>query len=139
MVGGAYSGKRSIVRQRFSTVTLHSAYDQAIFTNWKYKIKPNSVLVFDGWEKWIKEKLATSANLDEVRLFFIDQIDQICQTEQVDGTTIILIMLEMGRGIVPLDEIDRNVRDIAGWLLQYATKKAETVDYCWHGLSKTIK
>jgi adenosylcobinamide kinase/adenosylcobinamide-phosphate guanylyltransferase len=139
VVGGAYSGKRNVVREQYNELTWHSAYDKKQILNWKSTLHTSSVIVLEGWEEWIKNELLTYSTLDEVKAYFIEIIDQCCELEKKHKKTVIFIMLEMGRGIVPLHEEDRNLRDISGWVLQHATKKADTVRYCWHGLCKTIK
>lgn len=139
VVGGSYSGKRKLVREQNDEITWHSAYDEDQLTNWKVKFTSSSILVLEGWEKWIQHELSSNSTLDEVRVSFYRLIDEICGLEKMHGKRVIFIILEMGRGIVPMDEEDRNLRDVSGWILQYATNKADTVQYCWHGLSKTIK
>jgi adenosylcobinamide kinase / adenosylcobinamide-phosphate guanylyltransferase len=139
VVGGAYSGKRKLVREQYDEITWHSAYDEDQLTNWKVKFTSSSMLVLEGWEKWIQHELSSNSTLDEVRVSFYGLIDEICELEKMHGKRVIFIILEMGRGIVPMNEEDRNLRDVSGWILQYATNKADTVQYCWHGLSKTIK
>lgn len=138
VVGGSYSGKRKLVREKYDTLTWHSAYTQSKIEDGEKAIKTNSVVVFEGWEEWIKAELLHSS-LDDVKTLFIKRIDEICEVEKSYHKTAILIMLEMGRGIVPLHREDRDLRDIAGWLLQYATNKADTVHYCWHGLVQQLK
>jgi adenosylcobinamide kinase/adenosylcobinamide-phosphate guanylyltransferase len=139
VVGGAYSGKRNIIRKQYDDLTWHSAYDKRPIMNWKSSFHSSSAIVLEGWEEWIKHELETYADLEKVKTIFFNIIDEFSELEKKYDKKIILIMLEMGRGIVPLNEEDRNLRDISGWILQYATKKAETVQYCWHGLYKTIK
>jgi adenosylcobinamide kinase/adenosylcobinamide-phosphate guanylyltransferase len=139
VVGGAYSGKRNVVREQFDAITWHSAYDKELIKNWRGPFKSSPILVLEGWEEWIRNELLSPSTLDDVKAYFFEIIDEICESEKRFGKTIIFIMLEMGRGIVPLNEEERNLRDVSGWVLQYSTKKAETVKYCWHGLVKTIK
>jgi adenosylcobinamide kinase / adenosylcobinamide-phosphate guanylyltransferase len=139
VVGGAYSGKRKLIREQYQEITWHSAYDNHLLRNWRNPYHSSTIFVLEGWEIWIKEELSSQPSLDEVRDYFFKLIDEICECEKLNGKPIIFIMLEMGRGIVPITAEERNIRDVAGWVLQYAASKAITVQYCWHGLVKTIK
>ncbi|WP_231597611.1 bifunctional adenosylcobinamide kinase/adenosylcobinamide-phosphate guanylyltransferase [Bacillus sp. SA1-12] len=139
MVGGAYSGKRKIIRDQCGEISWHSAYHNDLLPDWKIKFSSSSMLVLEGWEDWIKKDLYLYSTIDEVKEHFYQQIDEICELEKMHEKPVIFIMLEMGRGIVPLKEEERSIRDISGWVLQYAAKKAESVQYCWHGLVRTIK
>ncbi len=139
MVGGAYSGKRNIVKQSCDKLVWHSAYNGDDFVAYKKSLQPNSTIILEGWEKWVEEQLTNGKTIDEVRSYFIEEIDQLCEIENTSPFHFYFIMLEMGRGIVPMLEKNRNIRDVCGWLLQYASSKAEEVYYCWHGLAKRIK
>lgn len=139
VVGGAYSGKRKLVRDQHDAIIWHSAYNDDQLTNWKVKYTGSAMIVLEGWEEWIKTELSTYSTIDEVKRNFYLLIDEICELEKMYGKPVIFIMLEMGRGIVPLKEEERILRDVAGWVLQYAANKADTVQYCWHGLVKKIK
>jgi adenosylcobinamide kinase/adenosylcobinamide-phosphate guanylyltransferase len=139
VVGGAYSGKRKLIREQYQEITWHSAYDDHMLRNWRNLYHSSAILVLEGWEIWIKEALSSQLTLDEARNYFFELIDEICECEKLNGKPIIFIMLEMGRGIVPMTAEERNIRDVAGWVLQHAASKAKTVQYCWHGLVKTIK
>ncbi|WP_299088567.1 bifunctional adenosylcobinamide kinase/adenosylcobinamide-phosphate guanylyltransferase [uncultured Metabacillus sp.] len=139
MVGGAYSGKRKLIRDHYDEITWHSAYQYDLLLDWKIKFRSSSMLVLEGWEVWIKNELKLYSTLDDAKDHFYELIDEICELEKRYEKSVIFIILEMGRGIVPLNEEDRNIRDIAGWVLQYAASKADSVQYCWHGLVKTIK
>jgi adenosylcobinamide kinase/adenosylcobinamide-phosphate guanylyltransferase len=139
VVGGAYSGKRNVVRDQYDEITLYSAYNEELLTNWRAAYHSSTILVLEGWEEWIKSELCQDKPLEDVRTFFFERIDEICEVENSYDKPVILIMLEMGRGIVPLKEEERTLRDIAGWVLQYAANKADSVQYCWHGLVKPIK
>lgn len=60
--------------------------------------------------------------------------------EMLDGEAsrnkqVILIMLEMGKGIVPKEAEDCQLRDLAGWIQQDAVSLSKEVHYVWHGVS----
>lgn len=139
VVGGAYSGKRKIVKQSCENIILHSAYNGDEFSKWQTSLKQNSTFIMEGWENWVEEQLISGKSIDEVKSFFIEEIDKLCEVEKSLQFPFYFIMLEMGRGIVPMLEKNRNIRDVCGWILQYAANKAEEVYYCWHGLARKIK
>ncbi|MBM7602990.1 adenosylcobinamide kinase/adenosylcobinamide-phosphate guanylyltransferase [Metabacillus crassostreae] len=139
VVGGAYSGKRKTVKNSGENLIWHSAYNEDPFDTWQKSCQTSSIVVMEGWEKWVEEQLILGKTIDEVRSFFIDEIEKLCEAEKSSQFSFYFIMLEMGRGIVPMLEKNRNIRDVCGWILQYAANKAEEVYYCWHGLSQKIK
>lgn len=139
MVGGAYSGKRKFIRERYENLIWHSAYRQDQLVHWQQNSNEQSILVFEGWEQWIQQMWLKKGNIDEVKGYFEAEICKICEIERQTDIQVIFIMLEMGRGIVPMNKDDRAWRDLSGWILQYAAHYAEKVDFCWHGLAKSIK
>ncbi|MGQ7247748.1 bifunctional adenosylcobinamide kinase/adenosylcobinamide-phosphate guanylyltransferase [Halomonas sp. V046] len=52
---------------------------------------------------------------------------------------IVLIIPEVGRGIVPMDARERQLRDLAGWLAQDASAACTAVWYVRHGLVMALK
>lgn len=139
VVGGAYSGKRKIVKQRCENIIWHSSYNGDEISTWQFSLKQNSAFVIEGWEKWVEEQLTNGTSIEEVKSYFIEEIDKLAEAEHTFQIPFYFIMLEMGRGIVPMLEKNRNIRDVCGWILQYAANKAEEVYYCWHGLAQKIK
>jgi adenosylcobinamide kinase/adenosylcobinamide-phosphate guanylyltransferase len=57
--------------------------------------------------------------------------------EKLDGK--ILIGNEIGCGIVPIDEFEREWRDETGWIYQFLTSRANRVDRVWAGIGQTLK
>lgn len=138
-IGGAFSGKRKIVRAfhpgELSWVTSYYNHD---FTDWKSYWEKDTPIVLEGWEKWITEALSEQ-NDDFIRQFFYSFLLELKEEEQKRSKEIILIMLEMGRGIVPVNKQERRLRDLAGWISQDAVKLADEVYYVWHGLNEQLK
>lgn len=133
MVGGAYAGKRKIVRQRYGAVNWLSAYEGDDIVGWN--TAPKGMLVLEGWEVWIKQELQTGKNMEKVKHTLFSLVNQMATSKR----EFICIILETGRGIVPMEKVDRDLRDLLGWLLQKMAAEADEVIYCWHGLAKTIK
>lgn len=51
----------------------------------------------------------------------------------------VLILQEMGQGLVPMEAEDRRVRDENGRIAQKAVQKASKAEYVWHGLIECWK
>jgi adenosylcobinamide kinase/adenosylcobinamide-phosphate guanylyltransferase len=139
VVGGAYAGKRSIVRQRVDSYSWLSAYTGDTWEDWNMKWSNNTTLVMEGWEKWIEVALKQDLAMDVIRDRFGMFLRTLAIEEKERKDEVVLIMLEIGKGIVPVHAEDRMLRDVAGWFLQDAARKAEEVTYVWHGLQQKIK
>ena len=98
-----------------------------------------SFLVFEGFEKSIEKEMASGKSMEETAELFRVFIRTLARYEKESDSTVVLVMLEMGRGIVPLEKKDRELRDAAGWILQEAAMNADEVLYVWHGLARRIK
>lgn len=139
VVGGTYAGKRSVVNKLVQQSTWISSYAGDTWQDWQNKWIHKTDLILEGWENWILSLLQKGLTIEEVRTNFQHLIQQIEIEESHREEKVILIMLEMGRGIVPLSVEDRYVRDCMGWILQDAAEMADQVIYVWHGLSKPLK
>lgn len=138
-IGGAYAGKRAEVRHRFDNLVWHSAYDEMALEDWRASMLPGATLVVEGWECWLAAALAESDDDDLIRRHFAEALGSLARAERDHGLQVVLIMLEMGRGIVPLDARERRLRDLAGWLAQDAASIVERVWYVWNGLARRLR
>ncbi|WP_409290023.1 bifunctional adenosylcobinamide kinase/adenosylcobinamide-phosphate guanylyltransferase [Peribacillus sp. SCS-37] len=137
VIGGAYSGKRKFLRSTGLEFNLVSAYmGQSMEDALNYPGSQGSLAV-EGFEVWIKKQLLS--NERNIRQEFIQYYQSLIKLERERGITVFLLMIEMGRGIVPVDSMDRKWRDYAGWVQQDAAKVSEAVYYVWHGLPQRIK
>ncbi|MFC4736089.1 bifunctional adenosylcobinamide kinase/adenosylcobinamide-phosphate guanylyltransferase [Bacillus daqingensis] len=118
IIGGAYAGKREHADR---------SYPEAEWINAGGKRPPKAdVTIVTGCSAWLRSG-HTSADV-------IDWLETLS-----DQTCVVVIIEEMGNGIVPADAGDRRLRDENGRLAQKLVKAAETVDYVWHGLVKRKK
>ncbi|MFA9558469.1 bifunctional adenosylcobinamide kinase/adenosylcobinamide-phosphate guanylyltransferase [Evansella sp. AB-rgal1] len=138
IVGGAFAGKRKVVRSTHKKCSWVSSYNGDSLDGWKTRWDSNTTLVLEGWENWIGEELQNELDDLIIRDRFLDVLRKL-KEEEKRNETIVLIMLELGRGIVPMDQNDRRLRDLAGWLVQDAAKISTDVHYVWHGLSRKMK
>ncbi len=153
IAGGAYAGKRRYLRSRESHVHWHSAYDGKQWsdwqTAWEQAIATSSILVLEGLELWIAEALKQGHSADAVRkeyravLHELKQLEDVRREEANDSAShdhhVAILMLEMGRGIVPMQANERALRDTAGWLQQDAASLSSEAVYIWHGLPRVMK
>lgn len=138
-IGGAFSGKRKIVKEKIVENCWLSSYQGDLLEAWKVKWKKNSTLVLEGWEKWLSSRIKLEESDERIRNEFQSILQLLKEEELKRADEIVLIMLEVGRGIVPISKDERRLRDLAGWILQDATELADEVNYVWHGLSKRLK
>lgn len=154
-IGGAFAGKRAAVRARFDAIAWHSAYRGAALAEWPVRQAAGTTLVLEGWEVWLATALREASDLSEVhgseargpdigsddrlRQAFVAELEALKTAEREHDMQIVLVMLEMGRGIVPLAAHDRRLRDLAGWLTQDAAARSEQVWYVWNGLVECLK
>ena len=68
----------------------------------------------------------------------VRELDALRAWEAEQGGQAVLILLEMGRGIVPLGLENRRLRDLNGWLAQDTAARCERVWYVWNGLVKEL-
>ncbi len=104
VVGGAYSGKRKVVKERLNHCTWISAYDNQTWQTWSEKQGKGINLIFEGWEKWIEKEMDSGKKMEEAVGLFQALIRTLARDEQELDSTFVLVMLEMGRGIVPLEK-----------------------------------
>ena len=139
VIGGAFSGKRKIVKERNRTCSWVSAYEGDMVEDWETKWLEGTTLVIEGWEQWIASRLKKSEINDDIRKEFKALFQTLIEEEKKRNNRIVLIMLDIGKGIVPIEKDDRRLRDIAGWIAQDAAHLSDQVDYVWNGLSRRLK
>lgn len=130
VIGGAYSGKRQFVRENWESIQLISAYEKK---HWDESVT-EAVVAYEGFEVWVGQLLDNGKSNDEIINWFKQWLNELANQDNV-----ILIMLEIGKGIVPMEEKNRRLRDIVGWIQQEAVRQADKVTSIWHGLAKTMK
>ena len=139
VIGGAFSGKRKLVKENNRPYSWISAYEGDRIGDWETKWLADTTLVMEGWEKWITSALNASECNDEIRHGFKTLLQGLLEEEKKRNHKLVLVMLEVGKGIVPLHKEDRRLRDLAGWIAQDAAKLSDEVHVVWNGLSKRLK
>ncbi|WP_221564981.1 bifunctional adenosylcobinamide kinase/adenosylcobinamide-phosphate guanylyltransferase [Alkalihalobacillus sp. TS-13] len=143
VTGGAYNGKRTWVKNRY-TLSKHShfhwisAYDGKKLLENPLQIN-SQLLILEGIELWIKN-LILDTDIDETRSRWTEKLTELQKWEyETSKNKVILIGTDISKGIVPLDIKDRTWRDVTGWCYQDTTKKADRVDLIWYGTHQRIK
>ncbi|TYR80881.1 hypothetical protein FZC66_11045 [Priestia megaterium] len=135
--GGAFNGKRKWVKKHYENQIdqWHSAYDHPIsFTS----ITPfKKCTVIEGIELYVKELLSRGMTVSDVCNTFETTLNQWKDANGLDN--MILIGTEIGKGIVPMGEEDRNWRDACGYVYQMLVQEARIVDYIWYGIVNRLK
>lgn len=120
-IGGAYNGKTDYVRRWIGDKAACFCTMDTTAT-----AKPSESLVISGLHEWLMHTDKTEA---EAR----DAVQQIISPDTV------FILTDMGRGIVPLDAKQRDLRDRCGRLYQHLFAEATSVTRIWYGIPHTIK
>ncbi|WP_318616967.1 bifunctional adenosylcobinamide kinase/adenosylcobinamide-phosphate guanylyltransferase [Sporosarcina sp. YIM B06819] len=121
IIGGAYNGKRDYVR------TMLAGREAEWFEGVLPKHSDTcQVMVVAGIEKW----------LAETKLSEVEAIDQVLAA--IDGRDVIVVLTDIGRGIVPINAQQRQLRDTCGRLYQQLMAEADEVTRIWYGLAQTL-
>lgn len=132
IIGGAFSGKRAFVKSKWDDVLWISAYEGHQILQWKEDNSSKAPLVLEGFEQWIMEDNNDAFKLRENWRIYLKELAEL-------EREVIMIMLETGKGIVPISEKERRTRDLLGWIQQDAAALCKDVYHVWHGLAKKIK
>ncbi|UYG08741.1 bifunctional adenosylcobinamide kinase/adenosylcobinamide-phosphate guanylyltransferase [Halomonas sp. M4R1S46] len=137
-IGGACAGKRDTVAARFPAAVWLRAGEGGALSGWRDRLASGRALVITGWGDWLVGALSGEPDDDRLRGWLVDELAAMGEAERQTGGEVVLILPEMGRGIVPLAPEDRRLRDLAGWLAQDAAARAEAVWYVRHGLVRRL-
>ncbi|MFY0758631.1 bifunctional adenosylcobinamide kinase/adenosylcobinamide-phosphate guanylyltransferase [Metabacillus dongyingensis] len=132
IIGGAFSGKRAFVKRKWQDASWISAYEGQHLLQWKEENASKAPLVFEGFEQWIMEDNRDASKLREDYRLYLKAVLELKKE-------VILIMLETGKGIVPISEEERRMRDLLGWIQQDAAALCNDVYHVWHGMARKIK
>ncbi|RNF40048.1 bifunctional adenosylcobinamide kinase/adenosylcobinamide-phosphate guanylyltransferase [Planococcus salinus] len=124
--GGAFNGKRQYVKEMLSS-------KETVWCEGKLPDAADQSVVIAGLEQWVKMQL--ERQMDE------ETIQQLVKktVQSKKGQQQIWILTDMNRGIVPVDAIERKLRDVIGRIYQDLFKEAELVTRIWYGIPQLIK
>ncbi|WP_458525051.1 bifunctional adenosylcobinamide kinase/adenosylcobinamide-phosphate guanylyltransferase [Onishia taeanensis] len=138
-IGGACAGKGDIVTARFPGAVWWKVGEEGALSGWRHRLASGQCLVITAWADWLARALVDEPDDDRLRARWADELAAMGEAERHRGGDIVLILPDMGRGIVPLAVEDRRLRDLAGWLSQDAASVAEAVWYVRHGLARRLR
>jgi len=141
VIGGAYNGKRQWVRAELEK---HAGEDRAILEiNTlipEKELSPYKAVIWSDIEHWIEANWYNGMEEEQLLKRWRNAIDELIQWEEKDEAhQVVIIGTDQSKGIVPLDQTKRAVRDLAGWCHQYTAKKAERVTRVWYGIAEKLK
>lgn len=123
IIGGAHNGKRAYVK----TLLEEQGKDNVQWFDGELPSPGSEKVVLAGIEKWLEQ-----CGLGEE-----EAISRVIQS--VENRDAILILTDIGRGIVPISAGQRELRDVCGRLYQRLLAEADEVTRIWYGIAKTIK
>ncbi|MEH7382842.1 bifunctional adenosylcobinamide kinase/adenosylcobinamide-phosphate guanylyltransferase [Bacillus sp. JJ1533] len=138
VTGGAFNGKRAWVKQNYLEAKWISSYEgEPLMEN--LGDLQSSVVVLEGIEMWVKE-ISSKMTINQAREYLRGVLDGWLEWENMDSNRkIIVIGIDITKGIVPIEKENRNWRDLTGWVYQDLSFRCERVDVIWYGLNHTIK
>ena len=127
IIGGAHNGKRDYVSTML--VGREVEWRDVAVGGASHSHSSNTIqtIVVTGIEKW----------LAETALSEVEAIDFVMDIVVSPNT--IVILTDIGRGIVPIDAQQRQLRDTCGRLYQRLIVEADEVTRIWYGLAQTLK
>lgn len=126
-IGGAYNGKTDYVMRVLN--------GQDIFIADGFlpeKAPPCEALVIKNIDKWL-----ITQNLETDEIIVAEMLTRIRALEE--NCALYIIVTDMGRGVVPMDQQARLLRDTCGRLYQALFAEAKRVVRIWYGIGEQIK
>nr|WP_285228742.1 bifunctional adenosylcobinamide kinase/adenosylcobinamide-phosphate guanylyltransferase [Planococcus sp. ISL-109] len=87
--------------------------------------------IIAGVEQWIRKQLEERQSEQAILAAVQQLVDSPGER--------IWILTDISRGIVPLDPLERQWRDVTGRTYQYLFKQARHITRIWYGIPQTIK
>lgn len=141
ITGGAYNGKAKWVKEYYQIDDRDSSewfnfYENAVMPK---SLNDAEIVVFEGVEQmilaWLKE-----GQSKEIRGNGRELIDSWLVWEQGKAERqLVIIGVDMTKGIVPMDAVERQWRDMTGWFYQDLVERADRVEQIWYGINKRLK
>jgi adenosylcobinamide kinase / adenosylcobinamide-phosphate guanylyltransferase len=141
VTGGSFNGKSRWVKIHFNLKETDTTWIP-LFNGERIHLEEinfsNSVIVIEGLEYGIRSTILK--NDSEIRKSFAILIQSLKQWEDEDpDRRVIWIGSEIGKGIVPMDKLSREWRDMTGWVYQDLAVISQEVWLVWYGLATSLK
>lgn len=127
VIGGAANGKRKFVREMMTAEAKWFGDEEPLDLTQLSELSAEQPAVVCSVEQWM------AAHLDDEE----HAINQFVNA--LIGKNVILIITDIGRGIVPMDSEERALRDACGRLNQQVMKVAKEVTRVWYGIPQKLK
>ncbi|MDE4085710.1 bifunctional adenosylcobinamide kinase/adenosylcobinamide-phosphate guanylyltransferase [Planococcus maritimus] len=121
--GGAFNGKRKYVKEQLK-------HESSLWVESELPGMGESAVIA-GLEQWIRKQLEQQRSEQDI-------LALIRELAESSGERI-WILTDISRGIVPVDPLEREWRDVTGRSYQYLFGKAQHITRIWYGIPQTIK
>lgn len=142
--GGAYNGKANWVKEYYQLNRMAineyewiSAYREESLPKNLTNIEKD-IVILEGLERWI-DPLVKDHDVETVKNKFQHIVTSWLQWEEEHARKLIIIGTDISKGIVPLEEYNRNWRDITGFIYQNIVMKSKRFTYIWYGIAQHLK
>lgn len=123
VIGGAFNGKRAYVKRRWDATWYDGTLPETA----------NGTVVIVGLEGILQ------AYLEEDEQHVAARFAQKLIALDATCDELIVILTDMGRGVVPIERASRQLRDTCGRLYQELFKHATTITHIWYGIPEILK
>ncbi|MDN6296484.1 MAG: bifunctional adenosylcobinamide kinase/adenosylcobinamide-phosphate guanylyltransferase [Halomonas sp.] len=139
-LGGARAGKRDAVAERWPAARWQALAPGETLAEWAARVQfegQGVPTVLYGVLPWLEAALERETNHDALRRQW--QAELVALDARFAPAPLIIIGHEVGCGIVPMDRLERRLRDMNGWFNQDAAAIARRVWRVRHGLVMVLK
>lgn len=129
-IGGAFNGKRTYVENWLEEQGVTDAlwFAGELPSN----LERGQVVVISDLDKWLEvHDLSDEEAVATELMASLMEIDR--------EHTLLVIVTDMGRGVVPFEQKARQLRDACGRLYQLLFQESEAVTRIWYGLAEKLK
>ncbi|MFG6667496.1 bifunctional adenosylcobinamide kinase/adenosylcobinamide-phosphate guanylyltransferase [Halomonas sp. HNIBRBA4712] len=137
-IGGARAGKRDAVRQRFQHAAWWTLAPGQRLADCHSILVHDTPLVINGVLNWVARDAHSDTSPEHLRARWREDLNTLCRAARACNATLVLIMSEVGRGLLPTETPQHRLLDLNGWLSQDAARHAERVWYVRHGLVQPL-
>ncbi|MEC4767643.1 bifunctional adenosylcobinamide kinase/adenosylcobinamide-phosphate guanylyltransferase [Halomonas sp. CUBES01] len=138
-IGGARAGKHDAVAARFPQATWWRLTPGQRLISAADGLAEGTPLVVHSVFDWLAASVDPLQDDDETRRQWQDDLKCLRHAAQTNDAALVMIVNEIGRGIVPMDREARRLRDLNGWFCQDAAAQSDQAWYVRHGLVMAIK
>jgi adenosylcobinamide kinase/adenosylcobinamide-phosphate guanylyltransferase len=124
--GGAFNGKRQGVKELLGN-------REVVWLEGELPSQTAPFLVVAGLEKWVKAQLENGRDEKDIAAL----VDEAISLQPFDQQ--LWILTDINRGLVPVNPLERKLRDVVGRLYQHLFKEADQITRIWYGIPQTIK